>query len=242
MCNNDNQIYKERTMARTVSDMAKLYEEHVKTYLSAKEGILRKHMYGTRSHFTARCVIASLPGPHRHDEVWLPWGVGVTLFRPHIINLLDKKGFAYKKINSKLFRAVQHYDEDIAMCLDELIKSSKYDKGIPLLVQRNPSLSQSSANAVYCSRFKKEVDDTTMNISIMLTKMFSGDYDGDELNITLLLDNFMHDKLKTFSPYYNVPDMYTVYGVSGNLTLSNPVVATISNHLANERNRLDNVK
>ena len=60
----------------------------------------------------------------------------------------------------------------------------------------------------------------------------------DELNITLLLDNFMHDHMETFSAHYNVPDMDSVYGVGGKITLSGPVVATISNHLANQRDKL----
>ncbi len=136
-CTDTSQIKKERTMARTTAKMAELYEEHVKTYLSAKEGILRKHMYGTRSHFTARAVIASIAGPHKYDQVQLPWGIGVTLFRPHLLNLLSKMGFKYKEINSKLFRAVQHFDQDVSDCLDELISSSKYEKGIAIGIQRN---------------------------------------------------------------------------------------------------------
>jgi len=48
----------------------------------------------------------------------------------------------------------------------------------------------------------------------------------------------MHDHMETFSAHYNVPDMDSVYGVGGKITLSGPVVATISNHLANQRDKL----
>jgi hypothetical protein len=237
MCNHDKQVYKERVMARTISALSEMYEEHVKSYLSAKQGILRKHMYGTRSHFTSRAVITSMSGPHSYDEVHLPWGIGVTMMRPHLLNKLKKKGLRYKEASNLLYKSVQHYDPLVAECLRELVSESKY-KGIPINIQRNPSLNQGSSILVYCTLFKEDVDDTTIDISIMLTKCISGDFDGDEMNVTLLLDNFMHDNFLTMQAHHSVPDMNSVYGVSGRLTLSSPVVATISNYLSNERERL----
>jgi len=63
----------------------------------------------------------------------------------------------------------------------------------------------------------------------------------DEMNITPYLDNFMKDQMISMEPHYSVPEMNGVCEVSGRLTLTGPVVATISNHLANERKRLKGV-
>jgi hypothetical protein len=48
------------------------------------------------------------------------------------------------------------------------------------------------------------------------------DYDGDELNFTILLDNLLAEEFKTFDPFYNIPDTSKPYSVSGNLTLLSP--------------------
>ena len=86
--------------------------------------------------FTCRAVCVSVSGPHKHNEIHLPWCIGVTALRPHIINLLAKRyGYSYKEINYKLQRAVSNYDKEIDECLEILLKES--NGGIPVLMQRN---------------------------------------------------------------------------------------------------------
>lgn len=127
---------KSNCMARTISDLTTIYNYYYKEYLSSKLGIFRKHLYGCRAHWTARAVICSISGPHEHDEMHLPWCIGVTLFRAHIINLLAKRyGYSYKEINHKLQRAVSNYDKEIDECLETLLVES--NGKIPVLLQRN---------------------------------------------------------------------------------------------------------
>lgn len=233
----DSQRQRENIMCRTTAQMAEINADNITLYLSSKTGAFRKHIFATRSHFTGRMVIVPMTGPHVYDEIHLPWGIGVTLFRPHLLNLLKKKGYNYKQSINMIFSSVQYYNEVIAECLDELVINAK-GKGIPFIIQRNPSLLQGSVMKVYCTKFKKDPADTTMNISILLTKLPNADFDGDELNITLLIDELMADAMETFAPHHSTLEIDDPSKVSGRVTLSGPMTATISNYINEERKAL----
>ena len=160
-----NAFDKSAAMTGTIiSKIADLSKSYFQSYLIKKEGIFRKHIYGARSHFTFRCVIVSRPGRHQHDELSVPYCIGVTAFRPHVLNKLMKRGFKYKVANRMLYDAVNKYDPIIAEILDELIVESAY-KGIPVMILRNPSLFQSSTLLMYITEFKKDVQDRTVSLS-----------------------------------------------------------------------------
>ena len=160
-----NAFDKSAAMTGTIiSKIADLSKSYFQSYLIKKEGIFRKHIYGARSHFTFRCVIVSRPGRHQHDELSVPYCIGVTAFRPHVLNKLMKRGFKYKVANRMLYDAVNKYNPIIAEILDELIVESAY-KGIPVMILRNPSLFQSSTLLMYITEFKKDVQDRTVSLS-----------------------------------------------------------------------------
>ena len=123
-------------MGSTVSKLANLYSTYYDTYISKKPGIFRKHIFGFRSHFTFRTVITSIPGRHNYDEIHVPWSVGVTAFRPHILNKLAKLGYPHKKADRMLLRAVKKYNPIIDEILQSLISSSPNGK-LYVLIQRN---------------------------------------------------------------------------------------------------------
>lgn len=132
---------KSNVMGNLMATLASLYNKYFYQYLDTKHGILRKNVYGARSHFTFRCVIVSITGRHQHDEIEAPWCVGITAFRPHLINKLYKLGYSYKEASRILYLGVKKYNPLLDKLLNELIAESKY-KGIPVLAQRNkPNLS-----------------------------------------------------------------------------------------------------
>lgn len=224
--------------ASTVSNLAKLYETYYKTYLRKKHGIFRKNIYGTRSHFTFRFVIVSRPGKHRHDEIVAPWVAGVTAFRPHVLNKLVRRGYTYKEASAMLYRAVKEYNSVIHDILKELIAESP-EKGIPILIQRNPSLKQGSSIRTRIVDFNPSPENLCIEFSQLIAKPPNADYDGDELNVTILLDNMMADEFKTLEAYYNIPDVSKPYSISGNLTLLSPATSTLSNYLSTDED--DNI-
>lgn len=210
--------------------LSALYYNYLDKYIVKKIGAFRKHVFGARSAFTFRSVITSIPGPHCYDEIRVPWSIGVTAFRPHILNKLLKRGYTYKECNRLLFRAVKKYIDVIAEILQELIDESPEGK-LWVLAQRNPSLLQGSSQMVWISEFKKDITDLTISISPLIIKAPNGDFDGDELNFVILLDDLLYQEYKTLKPYYNIPDMTKPFTVCGNLTLLSPANSIMSNYL-----------
>lgn len=213
-----------------ISNLARLYYTYYNDYVVKKEGMFRKHVYGARSHFTFRCVIVSIPGQHNYDEVIAPWCVATSAFRPHIINKLVKRGYSYKNASDMLFKAVKKFNPVIYDILNELIKEAP-GKGIEILTQRNPSLFQGSMQKVYITKFNNNPLDVSFKISSLIVKHPNADFDGDELNQTILLDNLVAKEVDTFKPHYNIPDAYKLYGISGNFGLLGPSNTILANFL-----------
>ena len=158
-----------------ISSTVKLFNKYVKEKLGGKPGLARRHIYGTRSHFTFRAVITSLRTYEDYDILHLPWVIGVTAFRPHILNKLIKKhNFTYREANKILHEVVMRYDPLIDDILNELIKESPY-KGIPVIFNRNPSLLQSSSLCLYVTKFKTDIEDRSIGINTLVIKGPNGD-------------------------------------------------------------------
>jgi hypothetical protein len=160
---------------RTVKALARLcdfYERFYRTNLAVKSGQFRKHIYGSRTNFSFRAVISSLTGPHDYDEIHVPWGIGLTAFRPHLINKLCRLGMDVNSAAGLLLGHVEKYHPLLDRLLQELISQSR-DGRVAVCLQRNPSLMQSSAQRVFISRFKTDPADTTIGLSILIVNGFS---------------------------------------------------------------------
>ena len=81
-------------------------------------------------------MITSIEGSHRYDEIHVPWVVGLTSFRPHLLNKLKKMGYRLNEAVSLLYRCVHKYDPLIERLLNELIQEAG-PSGIPVQMQRN---------------------------------------------------------------------------------------------------------
>lgn len=165
----------EMATARAISGLSTLYHTYLKKNIAGKPGIIRKHVLGNRLYFSFRCVITSIPGKHNHDEIEVPWAIGPTVFRPHILNkLINQRGYTYKAASALITRSVKSYDPVIDEILQELLRESPQGR-IPCLIQRNPSLKRGSAVRVYIKRFKSDnVADKTVSFSQLSVKLGNG--------------------------------------------------------------------
>lgn len=228
----DNQ--KNVVTGRVISMLADLYKHITTQNIGGKPGMFRKHVYGSRSHFTFRSVITSISGPHDYDEVHVPWSIGVTAYRPHLLNIMVKRmGYTYKNASLALFYAVNNYDKDVEFALNELIRLSR-DGKLPIITHRNPTLHQGSALKVWITKFKSNPQDLTLSLSNLIVKLPNGDFDGDELNNIMLLDHMMADAAETLSPIFSVPSKQDPGEVGGLVSLPKTTVATIANYLNKE--------
>lgn len=214
----------DRCTGRAVLTLSGMVKYYIDTYLKQKSGVFRKHVYGARSPFTFRTVITSIPGPHRHDDVIAPWLAISTVFRPFVLNkLMNSLNLSYKEASLKMYRSSKRYDADIDMIVNELLdETTKLNpdgrRGIPVLVQRNPSLRSGSAQKLYIKEFDTDPTVFTMGFSTLICKAPNADFDGDELNVYLLPDRYMANLFERFNPYYNIPD-FEPYSVSGKVSL-----------------------
>jgi len=157
----------ETNTAKIISKSAELFTNYLKDLVSRKGGLIRKNIYGTRAHFTFRCVVSSLGVKHDYDTIHVPWMILTTTFRPHVMNKLLARGYKPKAASAKINKATLLFDKEIADIGEELIKEAK-GKGIAVLANRNPSLLQSSINLVYITKFKRDTEDSTVSISILI--------------------------------------------------------------------------
>lgn len=225
---------KSSVTGRVISMLSDLYSYIFKNNMGGKYGMFRKHIYGSRVHFTFRAVVTSISGMHRYDEIHVPWSIGVTAYRPHLLNILVKQmGYTYKKASHLLFTSVHNYDEDIEIALNTLIGNSANGK-LPVIIQRNPSLLPGSAIKCYIPKFKKDTTDLTISMSNLVVTLGNGDYDGDEYNVVLLLDNNMDELSNRLMPAFSVPSTSTPGEVGGLVTLPKPTIATLANYLKSD--------
>lgn len=93
-------------------------------------------LFGGRYNFTARSVI--VPGPNlRIDEVTLSYPCLCGLLQQRIINILHKSYFMKYNEAYKLLQESMHQENPIIrQIIEGVIKS--YDRGIPILINRNP--------------------------------------------------------------------------------------------------------
>jgi len=215
-----------------VSKLSTLYVSYFKKFLLGKPGAFRKHVYGGRSHFTFRCVISEAIGKHQHDETTVPWVISLTTFRPHVLNkMITKYGFSYRDATRKITESIYNYDPIIDKIQDELIAESFHPRGIPVVINRNPSLKRGSSQLMYINGFCKNPKTLTATFSPLSAKSPNADYDGDELNFYPLLDKEMHSMFLRFEPHYNIPEIDRPNSVSGRLSLDTPNNTILSNFL-----------
>lgn len=222
-----------------VSKLAAMYSEYYDKYLFKKSGSIRKHSVSARSPFTARAVIIALAKPHNVNELHIPWSIGVTLLRPHLINkLVNYNGYTHKKASALLFSSVKQYNPLLDELMEELIISTRDtefgEPGLPCILMRNPSLLIGSLLYMLIAKVKKDPMDTAISLPILACKSLNADFDGDALNLELLLDNEMADMFKVLKSFYSVPDLSKPCSVSGNLSLFSPSNNIIANYLADK--------
>jgi hypothetical protein len=222
---------KENRTIKMIIETASFYDENSRTVLAKKEGIFRKHIFGTRSHFSGRAVISSLTDNHRYDEIHLPWGMSVGMFELHLKNKLLKEGMTPWDADAFLAEHTQKYHPKLDEMFQQIIARSPIGGGIPCVLQRNPSLARSSAQAMFITKVKTDVNVPTISMSILAVVGFNADFDGDQLNLTLSLDLVTANELYRLAPHQSTFDLNAPRTVSRNLSMPKTVIATISNWL-----------
>lgn len=168
---------KENRTVKCLAGLAEFYESYFKANLGSKPGIFRQHVYGSRSHFAFRGVVSSITNFHDYDEVHVPWGVGISTLRYHVINKLLKLGYSVNQSIALLNTHARLYHPLLDRIFEELIEESPR-KGIEVTMNRNPSLARGSIQLVRITKIKKDPTIPTVSLSIKVVVPLNCDFDG----------------------------------------------------------------
>jgi len=222
----------ESKVVYAVKTLANYYLSFASDTLGAKPGIFRKQVFGGSLSFTGRAVISSNTGVHQYDELHLPWSLSLQILKLHITNKLLKAPYNYnpKQINDLLRDYALEYNPLLEKVMNELIAESPKGK-IPCLFQRNPSLHRGAAQLLYITKVKTDPRDTTITFSTLAISAPNADFDGDEMNLLLILDLYTFERLSRLEPHLYALDLNRPHKVSGYLKLPGPIVSTLANWL-----------
>jgi len=117
------QVIENRT-AKAIRELAAFYGSYMKSRLSQKPGMFRRHVFGSRLHFSARSVITSLSEPHHWQELHIPWGMATQLLKYHIINKLLKRGYTANEALNFVYSNVLRYNPELDQIFQELIEEA----------------------------------------------------------------------------------------------------------------------
>lgn len=168
---------KENRTAKTMIMLSKFYYDMYHVVLASKNGIFRKHVFGTRNHFSARAVISSNTKAHQYDELHIGWGHGVTMLKMHLTNKLLKLGYSPNACTALLQEYTVKYHPLLDKLFNELIDESP-EKGLVCTWNRNPSMGRGSMQRMRITKVKTDPNDPTITMSILSVRGFNADFDG----------------------------------------------------------------
>lgn len=230
---------RESRAVRAVARLAEYYYYVSSKRLAKKEGIFRKHVFATRSHFSFRAVVASITEPHHHEQIYIPWGVATSVFQLHLTNKLYRLGFTPDESQEFLHRFATTYHPLMDHLFKELIAEAPDPRGIAATLNRPPSLKRGSIQAVFIPRVKHPDEGQTVSMSILIVRPLNCDFDGDALQFTLALDGIIATALKNLAPYKNSFSLDNIREISAALEHSKTVVSTTSNWMETTNEKLD---
>lgn len=178
--NSPTQLSKKVLQARAVKAIMSLAEYHqtfMATALSTKSGWFRKHVFGSRLHFTFRAVISSLSDNHEYDELHLPWSMSVMAYKTHLTAKLIKRGYTPNEATQFLHEHTLRYNPLLDELFTELIQESPH-RGLPVLLNRNPTLSRGSIQKLRVTKIKKDPQVNSIGLSVLCLTAPNADFDG----------------------------------------------------------------
>lgn len=131
------------------------------------------------------------------DEVKLSYQCLVGLLQQRIINVLHKAyNMQYNEAYIFLDSNRRYENPVIMQIIESIIKSSP--RGLPVIINRNPTIMYGGILQMYCVGISKAY---SMLIPQAILKGLAADFDGDTLNILLIINNdFLRAAERVFNP------------------------------------------
>lgn len=198
-----NKKTKNQQLYKLQMKFMELYAE-LETGLSGKKGDFRCLM-GGRYNFSSRNVIVQNPDL-RIDQVTLPY-IGLTIMlEQRIKNILIRLyNISPAEAHQIWYKSVITPDDKIKGIIRSIIQSYKSRglPGIPVIINRNPTIGYGSILQMFCVDF---TDTHTMAVPLQPLPLLAADFDGDVLNILLIINEtffkFAHEIFNPRNAFY----------------------------------------
>jgi len=132
-----NQRVKINRTAKALMAYSDFFVKYIEANLNPKPAIVRQHIMGSRMTFTARAVITAITGPHKHNELEIPWSIAITILKPYITNKLVKSGMSYNSALGYIFAHVEKFSPRLHEILRQVIQEESSKGYLVCLFQRN---------------------------------------------------------------------------------------------------------
>ncbi len=163
---------RENRTSKFLTNMCIYQEKYLRNNIAKKGGSYRKHMVSSRCAPSFRAVITSITEPHDFEQIIIPWSTAMTIFQPHMENIMLKNGLTAKEILEIFNRYINKFDQRLYDLMMKIIYDYT-EKGFPTLWNRNPTLGRSSILLLFIGDIKKDVNDPTVSMSIGVVTFFN---------------------------------------------------------------------
>lgn len=203
----DDVTYEEQNINNILNRIQKhaneIYE-FVLTLIGGKGKYLRTSIFGTRLNFSARCVITPNPASTPINEVALPYLTFMEIYKFDILNIHSTiKKCSLMQSYNEWSKAQSVFSELFYNIIEEILSKAKSQfniNGVPVFINRNPSLHLGSILRMVVSEVKRDITDLTMSLSNCILSPLSADFDGDVLNIIRIPDMRFYNSFEIFDP------------------------------------------
>lgn len=181
-----------------------IFNEIINEYLKGKKGYLRQYVQGAKLNYIARNVIVPLT-KYKLDEVHMPYLTFAELWKFPLINLISKsRGINYNEALKLFNKWILGFYPEMYNYMNELITKTK--GGCCILLNRNPSISLGSIQYFRITAIHKDYTNLCLQIPHSCLQMYSGDFDGDVLNIVPIFDIELKQVFSVLSPINFIVD------------------------------------
>jgi DNA-directed RNA polymerase subunit beta' len=159
---------------KTFTGANKLPLQSLSDLIKGKQGRFRQNLLGKRVDYSGRSVIIVNPSLELH-QCGLPKEMALELFKPFLLNQLEKSGLAISIYAAK--QLVEERSSDIWAVLEEVVQSH------PVLLNRTPTLYHLGIQAFEPIL----VDGKAIQLHPLISQAFDASFDGDQMTVHIPL-------------------------------------------------------
>lgn len=228
-----NKVLQAETL-KVIKLMVGYFNNYYSKTLTKKTGMARGQMGSTRGSYTGRAVIAPLAMNHEYDEIHTPWSWSVGIMSVQLENKLLLRGYSPVEIMAIIDRGYSVIDPLLRECFDEILEECP-EGGFPVSMLRNPTLTRGSNQYFRITKIHDDINNNAIMMSVLAIKAQNADFDGDQEQVKLLIDNKEREQFIRLAAHNNFMDTTVPNSISRFITFHAEVIAMMNNFLDHHR-------